>query len=175
MKVHLTLPEHTRQEIWSHLLPQYFIAEEAAFMFVIPEKQNGVFAFKCLEWLPVQSEGFFRQSKYHFELTDSMQASIIKRAHDLKASIVELHSHEGSLPVSFSPTDFTGFSEFVPHVWWRLKGRPYLAVVVSSTGCDGLVWLNSPDEPQQLDGISTEKFILKTTGISSLRRVSYYG
>ncbi len=28
----------------------------------------------------------------------------------------------------------------MPHVLWRLKGRPYAAVVVAASGIDGLVW-----------------------------------
>jgi hypothetical protein len=144
-------------------------------MFVRPERRNGVVAFKYLDWYPVHPAGFVRQYEYHFELTDEVRAEVIKKAHDLKASLVELHSHEAIFPVAFSPTDFMGFSDFVPHVWWRLKGRPYLAVVVSTNGYDGLVWLNSPEEPQQLDAISTERVLLKPTGFSYLRRGSYHG
>lgn len=175
MKLYLTLPEQIRQHIWSHLLPEDFTAEEAAFMFVRRERKNGVFAFTYLEWYPVQPAGFVRQNQYHFELTDEVRAEVIKKAHDLEASLVELHSHEAKLPIAFSPTDFMGFRDFVPHVWWRLKGRPYLAVVISKTGCDGLVWLNSPEESQKLDAISTEKIVIKPTGFSCQRRVSYYG
>ncbi len=116
-----------------------------------------------------------RRNRYHFELTDEVRAEVIKKAHDLESSLVELHSHEEQLPVSFSSTDFMGFRDFVPHVFWRLKNRPYLAVVVSKTGCDGLVWLDSPEEHQQLDAISTEKILIKTTGFSYIRRKSYYG
>ncbi len=175
MKLHLTLPEQLRQEIWSHLLPANFTAEEAAFMFVRPEKKGNVLSFTCLDWYPVKSDGFVRQDKYYFELTDRVRAEVIKKAHDLEASLVELHCHAEHLPAAFSPTDFMGFSDFVPHCWWRLKARPYIAVVISKSGCDGLVWLTSPKEPQMLDAISTEKGLIATTGNSYLRRTSYYG
>ena len=115
MKLHLSLPEQIRQKIWSHLLPKDFISEEAAFMFVKSERKDGFINFSYLEWYPVMPDGFVRQDKYHFEITDEVRASVIKRAHDLEASIVELHSHEATLPVAFSPTDFMGFHEFVPY------------------------------------------------------------
>ena len=175
MKLNITLPEQIRQKIWAHLLPANFTAEEAAFMFVRQERKNNVLTFKYLDWYPVMPDGFVRQEKYHFELTDKVRAEVIKKAHDLNASLVELHCHEEGLPVAFSPTDFMGFSDFVPHCWWRLKNRPYIAVVVTKSGCDGLVWLRSPNEPKTLDAITTEKELITTTGNSLLRRTSYYG
>ena len=83
--------------------------------------------FEYIEWYAVPADGFSVCNEYHFELTDEVRAQVIKRAHDLGASIAEVHSHHGPWPAAFSPSDQLGFREFVPHVWWRLKGRPYLA------------------------------------------------
>jgi hypothetical protein len=33
-----------------------------------------------------------------------------------------------------------GFQEWVPHIMWRLRQRPYVAVVVTPDSFDALVW-----------------------------------
>jgi hypothetical protein len=170
----LHLPLSVQKTIWSHLLPVRFIAEEAAFVFVKHRLEDNHNNFQFIDWYPIPNDGFLSRSAYHFELTDETSASVIKRAHDLGATLVELHSHDDSLPVKFSHTDFLGFQEFVPHVWWRLKGQPYIAVVVSRSGFDGLVWIQGPDAPQCLNGISVDKTIIKSTGYSYKRRYEYY-
>ncbi len=169
----LKMSKTVRADIWAHLLPKRFIAEEAAFMFVRREIKNEDEIFEYLEWFLVPPNGFLSRSGYHFELTDEIRAKAIKQAYDLNASLVELHSHKGRWPAQFSPSDLLGFREFVPHVLWRLKGRPYLALVVSRSGFDGLVWMTNPGDLQCLDGILVEKAVLKPTKLSNLR-YDYY-
>ena len=41
----------------------------------------------------------------------------------------------------------------VPHLWWRLRGRPYGAVVVDGDTFDGLAWVVSADRPEHVVGI----------------------
>lgn len=171
----LDIPDRVQKDMWAHLLPGRFMAEEAAFIYVQQVVKKDAVIFNFLDWSPVPPEGFLSRSEYHFELTDETRAFVIKRAHDLDASLVELHSHAEYLPAEFSPTDFLGFKEFVPHVWWRLKGRPYMAVVVSHAGIDGLVWIKGPEIPLCLGGISVGTQTLKTTGLSFNRRYEYYG
>jgi len=86
------------------------------------------------------------QTSYHIELADVVRARVIKRAHDLGATLIEMHSHLGKWPAQFSPSDIAGFHEWVPHVRWRLKGKPYAALVVTRRGFDGLAWIES-EEP----------------------------
>ena len=171
MKKHLILkiPKKIHAELWRHLLPTRFISEEAAFMFVSQERKNGTEVFKCLDWCPVPSDGYHFQSGYHFELSDKMKAKVIKQAFDLNASLVEFHSHIDKWPAQFSASDFMGLHDFVPHIWWRLKGRPYLAVVVSRSGFDGFVWIKDPETPERLDFISVDNSILRPTRFSPLR------
>ncbi len=80
-----------------------------------------------------------------------MRPKIIKRAFDEQASIIEIHSHPYDLPARFSGSDLVGFEDFVPHVWWRLRGAPYSALVFSQTDFDGLVWVDNPRMPIQLE------------------------
>jgi hypothetical protein len=173
-KVILHMPEDVRETLWAHLLPPEFTSEETAFMFVQQISFNGTRTFSYLDWYPVPVEGYVLQSAYHFELTDDTRAKVIKKAHDLNASLIEFHSHDTTFPVQFSATDFMGFQEFVPHVWWRLKGRPYLAIVVAESSFDGLAWIKSPVEPQCINGISSGNRIIKPTSLSFKRRHDYY-
>lgn len=162
----LALPPAVQAALWRHLLPDGKAAEQASFVFARQESGNGTEVFQYVEWRPVPPDGFESRSSSHFELTDATRAGVIKRAHDLGASLVEFHSHTGPWPAEFSGSDLAGFREFVPHIWWRLKGRPYLAVVVTHSGFDGFVWLAGPPAPVPLRGILVGKNLLTPTGLS---------
>lgn len=173
-RVLIEIPKVAKEEIWRHLLPRRFIAESAAFMYVRQVAKEETTVFRYIDWYLVPPEGFVSRSVFHFELTDETRATVIKQAHDLNASLVELHSHDDRLPPVFSPTDFYGFHEFVPHIWWRLKERPYLALVVSRAGFDGLAWVKGPNTPHCLDGIGIGETFIKSTGFSFEMRHKYY-
>lgn len=165
-RVMLNLPVDVHRELMDHLLPANSLIEEAAFVFVHSTSDRGKVVFRFTEWFAVDPEGFVHRSEGYLELTDTIRAQVIKRAHDLGASIVEFHSHPYPWPAAFSQSDRNGLDEFVPHVWWRLKSRPYLAVVVSPSYFDGLVWLSDPKTPQLLDGIRVGKRFLRPTGLT---------
>lgn len=167
-QVLLHIEPDMREQIWGHLLHQSKKAEAAGFIFAKSELRGDVQVFEHMEWFPVPPEGFLELTDKHFALTDEIRAWIIKRAHDLGASIVEFHSHKGPWPATFSLTDQIGFQEFVPHVWLRLKGKPYLAVVVAPTDFDGLAWITNAVSPQYLDGIVSGDIVLRPTQLSSL-------
>lgn len=163
----LFLDAAVRDLLWQHLIRGDDSEEEAAFMYVRPKDQPDY--FECIEWTPIQPNGFISRSAYYFELTDSVRAAAIKRAHDLNASLVEFHSHVGPWPARFSPTDLSGFQECVPHMLWRLKARPYFAIVVSRSGFDGLSWTNGQKSPDRLVGISTGGILSHSTGLTPLK------
>ena len=158
----VSVPERIYRTVRRHLLPCWHRVEEAAFLYAMPTKD----AFDYLEWFPVPASGFVSRSSYHLELNDDTRAKVIKRAHDLGASIVELHSHVGWERARFSPSDLAGFREFVPHVLWRLKHLPYLAVVMTRTGFDGFAWKGSPNAPERLQGIRVGSRLLTPTKLS---------
>lgn len=183
-QVLLDLPADVYEEVRGHLLPKDLGLEAAGFLFVTPRfRDDDVQMFKYVEWYPVPPDGFLEHTGYHLELTDETRAMVIKRAHDLGASIVELHSHSGPRPAAFSFTDRRGFREFVPHVWWRLKGKPYFAVVLTQTSFDGLAWMVDPRAPQYLDGVVVGGTTLQPTQLSRLamggerydRNVRFFG
>jgi proteasome lid subunit RPN8/RPN11 len=165
-RIVIALPEAVRRDLWAHLLPTRAGPEEAAFVYANAEETDGSRVFRLVDWEAVPEDGFASRSSIHFELTDEMRARVIKRAHDLRTSLIEFHSHTGPWPATFSPSDLEGFREFVPHVWWRLKGRPYAAVVLARSGFDGFAWIADPQTPARLDGITTDTEFLKSTGLS---------
>ncbi len=168
----------------AHLLENNEESESAGFMFVVPGfHTDDTQVYEHVEWYPVPPDGLVENSWYHLELNDEFRASVIKRAHDLGASIVEFHSHLGPQPVRFSPLDRRGLREFVPHVRWRLRKRPYFAVVVTHTDFDALAWMMDPEKPQHLDGIVVGDRAFQPTRLSSLvvdserydRNVRFFG
>ena len=168
-RVVLHVPSSVYEEIQAHLRENNVDSESAGFMFVVPTTQDGdTDVYEHVEWYPVPPEGFVESNWYHLELTDEFRAGVIKRAHDLGASIVEFHSHLGPQPARFSPFDRRGLREFVPHVRWRLRNRPYFAVVVTRTDFDGLAWTMGPENPQHLDGIVVGDRVFEPTKLSSL-------
>lgn len=160
--VTLELPRSVYRALWKHLLPARQRKEEAAFCFARP-KQLRDFAYEVVDWRRIDAAEFAYQSGYHLELSDPVRAEIIKRAHDLDASIVEFHSHLFSGPPEFSGSDLQGFEETVPHCLWRLKGRPYFAVVVSKGGFDGLAWFRKESKPVQLGVIRADEIRLNAS------------
>lgn len=167
-EVFLELPDDVAGAIWRHLVREDSEVEQVAFVFA-RDGGGTPRVFRYLEWLPVPPDGFALQSEFHLELADEVRASIIKRAHALGASLVEFHFHAGPWPAAFSGSDFMGFEEFVPHVWWRLKGKPYLAIVVARSGFDALVWLEAPDRPDRLAGIVVDGRVRRPTHLTRLK------
>lgn len=114
---------------------------------------------------------FAFQSAYHIALTDEAQARLIKRAWDLRAAFVELHSHvasdsgsEAPVAAAFSPSDLSGFEEFVPHVRWRLRGAPYVAIVVTGSEFDSVVWDGELKSPVALAAVGVDGETLTPSG-----------
>jgi hypothetical protein len=173
MGVSICLPADVQTAIWRHLLADKDGPEEAAFVFARASSRNGNHVFEHIDWFLVPREGFALHSAFHFELGEEQQAAVIKRAHDLGASIVEFHAHRGDWPAAFSGSDWTGFEEFVPHVWWRLKGRPYAALVVTATGFDGLAWIENAATPIRVTELIANDRLMTPTRLSPLTRDGY--
>ena len=167
MFVSLCMPETVFAEIKNSLLPKGARDEEAGFVFARAEGHgHDRTVLQYLEWWPLDYQHFEHQTEYHLELVDETRARIIKHAHDLQCSLVEFHSHPGPWPAQFSASDFHGLAEFVPHIWWRLKGKPYAAIVMAPNGFDGLAWVRSPNECQALAEIDLGERNVRPTGLS---------
>jgi len=164
--VSLSLPEQAYAGLMNHLSPTSRSAEELAFVFVGSDSRDGHTQLDHLDWFPVPPSGFVYRSGAYLELTDEMRATVIKKAHDLNACLVEFHSHPFRADAAFSPSDLEGLEEFVPHVRWRLKGRPYLAVVVGPASFDALAWVDASGRPGPLDHLRVGDRLFRPTGIT---------
>ena len=166
MKVFLKLEPDTHQRLIAHLLPSADKREHAAFIFAGPTKSDGEIVFEVHDTHLVDQVEFAAQHSDYLELSDEARIRLIKTAHRLGASLVEMHSHPGPWSAAFSLADRAGLRETVPHMWWRLKNRPYLAIVVAPSGFDALVWLDNPRVPRALDGLMVGPTVLRPTNNS---------
>jgi hypothetical protein len=162
----LKLSKPVYERLLQHLLPRSGTREEAAFLFThaLTTKETTVFSY--VDWWPIRSQEFAIHSAFHLEMGDETRAKIIKKAHDLNCSLIEFHSHPKARRAAFSLSDAIGLAEFVPHVWWRLKNRPYAAFVVAPNSFDGLAWIESPKQANPIKAISVDGRELQPTGIS---------
>jgi hypothetical protein len=154
---YLDLPAELKEKLWAHLLQSD--VEQVAFVFAVVagEGAGEATVFAAKDYYLATPENFEIHSEFHVELTDEARARIIKRAWDTGTTPVELHSHPGDYRgARFSRSDMSGFSEFVPHCRWRLRGRPYLAVVVSPAGADALAWIDASGQPVGLTAIRVD-------------------
>lgn len=166
MKTILKLPDGLFENLMDHLLPPNCLREEAAFLFATINKFEDHVSFDVVAAEKLSPTDFDTQMGDYLEMADGTRARLIKRAHDLGTSLVELHSHPGPYSAAFSEADRVGLKETIPHMWWRLKKRPYLAIVVARTGFDSLVWLENAKIPQPLDGLLDGDRLLRPTNNS---------
>lgn len=141
------------RNLWGHLLPRHTKREQAAFLFCSTNDTNGGVAFDVVDHVFLEPSNFAAQYSDYIELTDETRIALIKRAHKSETALVEMHSHPGPYPAAFSFSDRRGLKETVPHMRWRLKRRPYLAIVVAPSGFDALVWPTGKSQPEPLAGI----------------------
>lgn len=168
-RVCVNMSPEIHRAVLGHLLPVGAVDEEAAFLFVRVATTDD---FEVVEWTAIDRGGFAYQSSGYLELVEEMGGRLIKKAHDLGCTLAEMHSHPYTWEAAFSPTDLSGLAEFAPHVRWRLRGRPYIAIVVAPSGFDALAWCSDDGLPEPILGIRVGGELLRPTGLtaSGLRR-----
>jgi hypothetical protein len=130
------------------------LAEAEEVVFLYATYQNGVFGIDSLEVM-VEAD-IASQSKLHVELADDVRPRVIKTAWDTDRCLIEAHSHGDEGYAKFSPSDLRGFNEWVAHVRWRLRGRPYVALVKAGESWDALAWIDK-ETPLRLDAIEVTR------------------
>ena len=160
----LFIDEVLYRRVNEHLLPAGVRTEQAVFLLCNYAADEAVFT--CLDAMLIQHRQFAIHSAYHLELDDSTRARVIKTAHDRQCSLVEVHSHPFSGPAQFSVSDIEGLADFVPHIWWRLRYRPYGALVVTHSSIDGLAWIDSPEAPERIQTIEVGVRAVTTSGLT---------
>ena len=120
---------------------------------------------------------FESRSDYHLSLAEGVGGRLIRIAFQRGLSLVEIHSHGPRGRPKFSPSDRHGFDEWLPHVWWRLKGRPYAAIVKGGDAWDALAWFESPTTPEPVTAllIKDESIGELASGAEAERRISTTG
>ncbi len=151
------IPPRIYRDVHNYLLPKKVRFEKVAFIFAKVLNGSGYVSFEFKSWYSVKLHEYEHRTRGYVKLKDKMRQKIIKKAFDIDAAIVELHSHVCSGSPGFSHSDFQGFEEFIPHVWWRLEGKPYVAMVFSKSDFDALVWIDNPKYYQQLTEIIVGK------------------
>ena len=162
----LDLTPDLYRTLLKHLLPVGSSYEQAAFLFCTSQLLNGEQVFEAIDSALIGPDEFAVQCDDYLELTDSCWRSLIKRAHESGATLVELHSHPRFQLAAFSLSDLQGLRETVPHIRWRLQHRPYIAMVVAQNGFDALVWTDNLSAPQSLFGIRVETVLHKPSNAS---------
>ncbi len=166
MKPVLKISGALHDELVAHLLPHGSFIEQAVFVFLREQRVSDHVVFEAAEAVKLHGSDFAVQESDYLELADRTRARLIKKAHDTQTCLLEMHSHPGPWPAGFSPSDRMGLRETVPHMWWRLKRRPYLAIVIAASGFDALVWMDNPKTPLALDALIAGDRVLKPTNYS---------
>lgn len=112
--------------------------------------------FALSDWWAVPPSGLEHQSDFHVSLSDDARAEAIRWAWESGACLVEAHSHGKRGTAGFSPSDLWGFEEWVPHLWWRLRGRPYAALVTAGDTFDAVAWIHGPSSVEQVGSLEVE-------------------
>lgn len=122
--------------------------------------------FALASWRSIDSDGYELRNDFHVSLKDEIRPEIIKWAWDEGASLVEVHSHGPRYAAAFSWSDVAGLREWVPHLWWRLRHRPYAAIVTAGETFDALAWIEGPTRPEQVTHLEVAGELHRATGLT---------
>jgi hypothetical protein len=106
-------------------------------------------------WL-IEDASYDIQTPWHLSLGDDTLGGVIRWAHGASATLIEAHVHRDGDPARFSWSDWAGLDAFVPHAFWRLSHRPYIALVFGETTFDGLVWRQAATTPEPVESVIVE-------------------
>jgi hypothetical protein len=124
--------------------------------FLLADFEPSTRVFEVRDWRVIGPAGFEYQSPYHVTLSDETKVEIIRWAWESGASLIEAHSHDGSYPAELSPSDLAGLRDWVPHLFWRLKARPYAAIVTAGYEFDAVAWIEAANRPEQVERIELD-------------------
>lgn len=161
MRSELHVPPTTYKKVVGHLFSN-METERAAFLYARVSTSESRLVLSTEGHLLVPPDSFVRRA-YHFELQNHVQREVIKDAHARECCLVEAHSHPFPTPACFSETDILGLLDWVPHVRWRLGGRPYVCLVMAPGSFDGIVFF-AGEAPAVLDNLIVSGIHMRPTG-----------
>lgn len=154
-------------ELWKIAREHLDARAERAGFFLADWEPRGR-CFKVRAWRPID-EVAGDPNEMHVSLSDETRLSVIQWAGAEEACLIEAHSHGHWCPAAFSPFDLRSLGDWVPHLWWRLHGRPYAAIVTSSLDLDALAWIDDPRRSEQVDGVSAGSYFQATKATRLVR------
>lgn len=141
--------EH-RTKLLSHL----FASEAEAGAFLLADWQPSEAEFVVDTLLIPDEEDIAFASPYHLAISEDFVGEAIRAAWDGGRCLVEVHCHTDARWVAaFSPSDLQGLGQLVPHIRWRLRGRPYAALVFTTAGFAGLAWVDGQSVPTPIHAL----------------------
>jgi hypothetical protein len=156
----VSFPTELFEDLFQHLSQA---PEMVAFMRSPVPGSDGVFRVEGLHLVDPDSTSLAEDG--HCDLDDEVRSTVIKWAWDNESCLLEAHSHGLLFPPALSRFDFAQLEEWVPHVRWRLGGRPYVALVTASLQVDGVAWTDKG--PEGIDEILVNgRDTIPTTGLS---------
>ena len=150
MGITLTIPPSIASTLRDHLAGGR--GEQLAFMLAEPTAGG----FLVTDCRTVAAPGLDDQTPWHLALGEDERGAVIKWAHEDGGVLVEAHVHRDGFAAALSPYDLDNLADWVPHVRWRLRHRPYIALVFSGGTFDGLAWGASYDAPEQVGTLLIE-------------------
>lgn len=105
---------------------------------------------------PMGVGDFAGRSDAHVQLADHVRPELVAWAWERDLSLVEAHTHVDGDPACLSPTDIRGLGEWVPHLRWRLRGRPYAALVFAQATIDAVGWNGVSHTPEGVGALEID-------------------
>lgn len=141
MRYSVTIAERHYREVEAHLASKPNI-EQASFLICRMSKTEGELRLLVHEVLPVRDEDILEQSSTHMKIAPSSYVRAMKRANDVKACLVFVHSHPDGVPRHSRQDDIEEAKLFqTAYVRIRTPGVHGSLVFTRSGVSSGRVWL----------------------------------
>ena len=165
-RIVLSTTDRLRSQILNHHPMSHDSPEQAAFLISSVEEGQGQTVVRGRELVCISGDQFDAHSRLGLELAEDVVPRLIRRAHELNGCLVEFHSHPFPSRARFSSFDLSHLAEFVPHVQWRLRCQPYVAVVLGPTTFDAIAW-SADGIASPLDSWACGSSIRRPTGLGA--------
>jgi hypothetical protein len=115
--------------------------EQGAFLFAEAKREDGELNLVAADYYLVPASGWEAQVEFYLQMKDSERAKIMKLAREKNLCAIDCHSHPRACDdVWFSPSDVAGITEFAQYAKWKLRGKPFAAMVWGEQSVDAVLW-----------------------------------
>lgn len=137
----MTLTIESTRSQWTNAVGHLRGAHERVLFFAAAAAPGRAVVEDCL----LLDDSDLEPGPWCVQMTDEAQQRVFRWAAKRDGWLIEAHSHLGRLgdPAKFSSVDTSGLTDWVPHVRWRLRGRPYAALVFGPKSIDGVGWVGA--------------------------------